>query len=41
MRDVKQGPFLFQAISELDSLLGRMDEHMHKKTPRLRRLASW
>jgi pyruvate kinase len=38
---LNKGPFLFQAISELDSLLGRMDEHMHKKTPRLRRLASW
>ena len=37
---LKKGPFLFQAISELDPLLGRMDEHMHKKTPRLRRSAS-
>jgi pyruvate kinase len=38
---LNKGPYLFKAIAELDMLLGRMGEHMHKKTPRLRRLASW
>lgn len=38
---LNKGPFLFEAIAELDLLLGRMGEHMHKKTPQLRRLASW
>jgi pyruvate kinase len=38
---LNKGPFLFEAIAELDQLLGRMGEHMHKKTPQLRRLASW
>jgi pyruvate kinase len=34
-------PFLFEAIAELDLLLGRMGEHLYKKTPGLRRLTSW
>lgn len=38
---LNKGPFLFEAIAQLDLLLGRMSEHLHKKTPRLRRLASW
>ena len=38
---LNKGPHLFQAIRELDTLLRRMAEHQHKKTPRLRRLASW
>lgn len=38
---LNKGPYLRRAIAELDSLLGRMDEHQHKKTPRLRRLRSW
>lgn len=38
---LNKGPFLFNAIAELDLLLGRMGQHMHKKTPQLRRLASW
>jgi pyruvate kinase len=38
---LNKGPFLFEAIAELDRLLERMGEHMHKKTPQLRRLASW
>ena len=38
---LNKGPFLLDAIGELDTLLARMDEHQHKKTARLRRLASW
>jgi pyruvate kinase len=38
---LNKGPFLFEAIAQLDLLLGRMSEHLHKKTPQLRRLASW
>ena len=38
---LNKGPYLFGAIDELDTLLGRMGEHQHKKTPLLRRLKSW
>ena len=38
---LNKGPFLLDAIAQLDLLLGRVGEHMHKKTPQLRRLASW
>lgn len=38
---LNKGPFLFEAISELDRLLDRMGEHMNKKTPQLRPLRSW
>ena len=38
---LNKGPFLFQTIAELDRLWSRMDEHIHKKTPQLRRLTSW
>ena len=38
---LNKGPYLFEAIDELDTLLGRMEENQHKKTPRLRRLESW
>jgi pyruvate kinase len=38
---LNKGPYLFMAIDELDTLLGRMEEHLHKKTPLLRRLKSW
>ena len=38
---LNKGPHLFEAITELDGLLGRMGEHQHKKTSRLRKLASW
>lgn len=38
---LNKGPYLFEAIDELDTLLGRMGEHQHKKTPLLRRLKSW
>jgi pyruvate kinase len=38
---LNKGPHLLQAIVELDTLLSRMGENQHKKTPRLRKLASW
>ncbi|WP_244540559.1 pyruvate kinase [Hyphomicrobium sp. CS1BSMeth3] len=38
---LNKGPYLFEAITELDRLLGRMEEHVHKKTPQLRPLKSW
>lgn len=38
---LNKGPYLLEAIEELDLLLGRMDDHVHKKTPQLRRLQSW
>lgn len=38
---LNKGPYLFEAIAELDRLLGRMGEHMSKKTPQLRPLRSW
>ena len=38
---LNKGPYLLEAIDELDTLLGRMTAHQHKKTPQLRRLRSW
>jgi pyruvate kinase len=38
---LNKGPYLFKAITERDTLLGRMADHQHKKTPQLRRLKSW
>jgi pyruvate kinase len=38
---LNKGPYLLEAIDELDRLLGRMEENQHKKTPQLRRLKSW
>lgn len=38
---LNKGPYLFEAIAELDRLLGRMGEHMTKKTSQLRPLKSW
>lgn len=38
---LNKGPYLFQAITELDTVLGRMEANQHKKTPQLRRLKSW
>jgi pyruvate kinase len=38
---LNKGPYLADAIAVLDTLLGRMDAHMHKKTPQLRALKSW
>ncbi len=38
---LNKGPYLLEAIAELDTLLGRMEANQYKKTPRLRRLQSW
>lgn len=38
---LNKGPYLLDAITTLKALLGRMDDHVHKKTPQLRRLQSW
>jgi len=38
---LNKGPFLFEAIADLDRLLVRMGGHLHKKTPEMRRLGSW
>lgn len=38
---LNKGPYLLDAIAEMDTLLGRMEENQHKKTPQLRRLRSW
>ncbi|WP_306883930.1 pyruvate kinase [Amorphus orientalis] len=38
---LNKGPFLLDALEELDGLLARMSGHYRKKTPQLRRLASW
>ncbi|MCJ2186882.1 pyruvate kinase [Novosphingobium beihaiensis] len=38
---LNKGPHLLEAIDALDPLLERMEGHIHKKTPQLRRLASW
>lgn len=38
---LNKGPFLLDALDELQGLLARMSEHTWKKTPQLRRLASW
>jgi hypothetical protein len=38
---LNKGPYLFNAITALETLLGRMADHQHKKTPQLRRQRSW
>ena len=38
---LNKGPYLFEALAELDQLLDRMSQHMAKKTPQLRPLQSW
>jgi len=38
---LNKGPYLLQAIAELDTLLARMEQNQHKKTPQLRQLRSW
>jgi pyruvate kinase len=38
---LNKGAYLMEAIDALDTLLGRMEGHVHKKTPQLRRLMSW
>jgi len=38
---LNKGPFVTDAVSQLDDLLGRMEAHQTKKTSRLRALHSW
>ncbi|MEZ2128521.1 MULTISPECIES: pyruvate kinase [unclassified Sinorhizobium] len=38
---LNKGPAVAEAVTLLDHLMSRMDEHMHKKTPTLRALKSW
>jgi pyruvate kinase len=38
---LNKGPYLLEAIDQLQTLLKRMDSNQHKKTPRLRKLKSW
>lgn len=38
---LNKGPYIFDAIEVLDTLLGRMGTHQHKKTAQLRALQSW
>jgi len=38
---LNKGPFLFEGIAELDRLIGRMREHISKKSHLLRPLRSW
>jgi pyruvate kinase len=38
---LNKGPAVIEAVRMLDRLLGRMDAHVFKKTPRLRALKSW
>jgi pyruvate kinase len=38
---LNKGPYLMDAIEQLENLWGRMAAHQHKKTARLRRLKSW
>ena len=38
---LNKGPYLFEALAELESLLDRMAQNQHKKTPQLRQLRSW
>lgn len=38
---LNKGPMVAAAVDVLDRLLARMDEHVFKKTPRLRALKSW
>ena len=38
---LNKGPFVFEGIAEIDRLIGRMSEHISKKTHQLRPLRSW
>ena len=38
---LNKGPYLFDAIDQLQALFRRMDANQHKKAPLLRRLRSW
>ena len=38
---LNKGPFINEAISVLDDILGRMQDHTRKKRSLLRRLRAW
>jgi pyruvate kinase len=38
---LNKGPAVVEAVSLLDRLMGRMNDHVFKKTPTLRALKSW
>ena len=38
---LNKGPHVFEAVTILDNMLGRMEGHQVKKTSRLRALHSW
>jgi pyruvate kinase len=38
---LNKGPFISEGIDALDTVLKRMADHQHKKTPELRQLRSW
>ncbi len=38
---LNKGPYLREGVDALDTLLERMADHQHKKTPELRQLRSW
>jgi pyruvate kinase len=38
---LNKGPFVVEAVSMLDALLERMQQHQTKKSPQMRALASW
>ena len=38
---LNKGPYVLEAVAQLDRLLTRMTQHQHKKTPQLRRLLTW
>ncbi len=38
---LNKGPHAAEAVTLLDGMMGRMDEHIFKKTPTLRALKSW
>jgi pyruvate kinase len=38
---LNKGPYLFETIDQLRTLLVRMGDHQHKKTPSLRALRNW
>ena len=38
---LNKGPYLAEALSVLDDVLGRMEGHQVKKTSRLRALHAW
>ncbi|MBV8637011.1 MAG: hypothetical protein JO322_02940 [Candidatus Eremiobacteraeota bacterium] len=38
---LNKGPYIIEALEQLDDLLGRMEAHQTKKTSRLRALHSW